>query len=43
MNFYALRIKKNGHWIARSWDQQFQTFNTTTSQKKETKIVPYAI
>ena len=29
---------KDGHWATRNWDQQFQTINTTTSQKKETKI-----
>ena len=30
--------KKKGHRVTRNWDQQFQTLNTTTSQKKETKI-----
>ena len=43
MNYYTSWIKQNGHLVARNWDQQFQTFNTTTSQKKEQKFASYAI
>ena len=41
--YYTSCKKKNGHWVSRNWDQQFQTLNTTTSQKKEQKFASYTI
>ena len=38
IKYYTSWIWKNGHWVTRNWDQQFQTLNSTTSQKRKTKI-----